>query len=158
LASSLAITGLAAALIHLDGGHAKCQFIDELTGLAHTQPAVAAAVALCVFSLAGAPPLLGFWSQAAICWTALAAHAPSPTVLVTFHRGFLIAACAGLVGGLLMAAVAIRVCGVMFFQSPLSRAEPSCPPGAKAIAIVVAAAIIACGLVPHVLWKWLTGQ
>jgi NADH-quinone oxidoreductase subunit N len=37
--------------------------IDDLTGLGRTHPAAAFAFAICLFSLAGIPPLAGFWGK-----------------------------------------------------------------------------------------------
>lgn len=37
--------------------------VDDLTGLASAHPAAALAMAICLFSLAGIPPLVGFWGK-----------------------------------------------------------------------------------------------
>src|SRR6201999_890426 len=56
--------------------------IDSLSGLSQTRPALAAAFAVFMFSLAGIPPLFGFWPkllvftaavQAGYSWLAVAA-------------------------------------------------------------------------------------
>jgi NADH-quinone oxidoreductase subunit N len=47
--------------------------IDSLSGLAQTRPAYAAAVAIFMFSLAGIPPLFGFWPKLLVFQAAVAA-------------------------------------------------------------------------------------
>ena len=158
LSTTSGIAGLFAAAIHLSGRRDRFQFVDELTGLGHTQPFLAAAVAVLLLSLAGMPPLAGFWSLAATCWAAASAHEPSATSLIAFHRGFLAAAGAAVVGGLLTVAVAIRLCNLMFLQSPLSKAEPRRRTVAKAAALGITAAMIIGGFTVERLWNWLAGS
>ena len=126
--------------------------------LARTHPALATAVALFLFSLASIPPLLGFWSQAALLWTALAVHVSNSTQLIAFHRGFVSAAGAGVVGGLIVAAVAVRTVSLMFFQAPLSKPQPRRARGAHIVAIALTIAILGAGLFPQALWNWLVKQ
>ena len=46
--------------------------IDSLSGLSQTRPAFAAAFAMFMFSLAGIPPLFGFWSKLVVFQAAVA--------------------------------------------------------------------------------------
>jgi NADH-quinone oxidoreductase subunit N len=154
-ATSLALAGLSAVFLSLGGGDEKCRFTDELTGLSRTDPILATAVLLFLFSLAGLPPLLGFWSQAALLWSALAAHVPNILDLIAFHRGFVTAAGAGVVGGLVMAAVAVRTVSLMFFHPPLNKPQPRRGRAAHLVAIVLAFALIAASLFPQAVWDWL---
>ncbi|TWU12425.1 NADH-quinone oxidoreductase subunit N [Symmachiella macrocystis] len=154
-ATSLALAGLSAVFLSLGGGDEKCRFTDELTGLSRTEPTLAAAVLLFLFSLAGLPPLLGFWSQAALLWTALAAYVPNPLDLVAFHRGFVTAAGAGVVGGMVMAAVAVRTISLMFFHPPLNKPQPRQGHIARLVAVALAFALIAASLFPRAVWDWL---
>ncbi|WP_339909686.1 proton-conducting transporter membrane subunit [Symmachiella dynata] len=154
-ATSLALAGLSAVFLSLGGGDEKCRFTDELTGLSRTEPILATAVLLFLFSLAGLPPLLGFWSQAALLWTALAVQVPNPLDLVAFHGGFVTAAGAGVVGGMVMAAVAVRTVSLMFFHPPLNKPQPRRGRAVRLVAIVLAVALIAASLFPRVVWDWL---
>jgi NADH-quinone oxidoreductase subunit N len=47
--------------------------VDDLSGLAASRPWSALGLAICLFSLAGIPPLLGFWGKFQIFWAAIAA-------------------------------------------------------------------------------------
>jgi len=154
-ATSIALAGLSAVFVFLGSGDSKCRFTDELTGLSRTEPVLSAAILLFLFSLAGLPPLLGFWSQAALLWTALAAHVPNIIDLVRFHRGFVTTAGAGVVGGLVMAAVAVRTASLMFFHPPLNKPQPRPGRAARLVAIALAFALIAASLFPRAVWTWL---
>jgi NADH-quinone oxidoreductase subunit N len=48
--------------------------ISSLSGLSQTQPALAAAIAIFMFSLAGIPPLFGFWAKFLVFDAAVAAN------------------------------------------------------------------------------------
>jgi NADH-quinone oxidoreductase subunit N len=48
--------------------------LSDIAGLSKTRPALAAAMAVFMFSLAGIPPLFGFWGKLAVFNAAVAAH------------------------------------------------------------------------------------
>jgi NADH-quinone oxidoreductase subunit N len=48
--------------------------LNDVAGLSKTRPALAAAMAVFMFSLAGIPPLFGFWGKLAVFNAAVAAH------------------------------------------------------------------------------------
>ena len=64
-----ATLGIFAALIYLGRDGKQVESIDELAGLGQTRPAVAATVAVLLFSLAGLPPLAGLWGKLLIFGT-----------------------------------------------------------------------------------------
>ncbi len=59
----LATTGTFAALAYLGRGEKQIDGVDELAGLGRTHPLAALALATFMFSLAGIPPLAGFWGK-----------------------------------------------------------------------------------------------
>jgi NADH-quinone oxidoreductase subunit N len=55
--------GAFGAIILLGSGERPVETVEDLAGLGRTQPIWALALAVCLFSLAGIPPLAGFWGK-----------------------------------------------------------------------------------------------
>ncbi len=63
VAYALMTLGAFGVIIALSTPDRPVETVDDLAGLGRTHPATAAALALCLFSLAGIPPLAGFWGK-----------------------------------------------------------------------------------------------
>ena len=70
-----ATLGAFAALVYLSHSQRQIDTLDDIAGLNRTHPMVALVVALFMFSLAGVPPLAGFWGKFSLIYTR--AHHPS---------------------------------------------------------------------------------
>ncbi|URW76574.1 NADH-quinone oxidoreductase subunit NuoN [Sphingomonas donggukensis] len=79
--------------------------IASLSGLSRTRPALAAALAMFMFSLAGIPPLLGFWPKLAVFWAAT-------------NAGLFGFAVAGAVGSVVGAYYYLKIIKTMYFDAP----------------------------------------
>ncbi len=79
--------------------------IDSLSGLAQTRPAFAAAFAIFMFSLAGIPPLFGFWPKLLVFNAAVAS-------------GFVALAVAAILGTVIGAYYYLRIIKVMYMDEP----------------------------------------
>lgn len=79
--------------------------IDSLSGLSQSRPALAAALAIFMFSLAGIPPLLGFWPKLVVFQAALAQH-------------LYLLAVVGFLGSVIGAFYYIKIVKVMYFDAP----------------------------------------
>lgn len=79
--------------------------IYSLSGLSQTRPALAAALAMFMFSLAGIPPLFGFWPKLLVFQAAVAS-------------GYVALAVAGIVGTVVGAYYYIKIVKVMYFDDP----------------------------------------
>ena len=79
--------------------------IDTLSGLAQTRPGLAAALATFMLSLAGLPPLFGFWPKLLVFQAAVA-------------EGFLPLAVFGILGTVIGAYYYLRIVKVMYFDAP----------------------------------------
>jgi NADH-quinone oxidoreductase subunit N len=79
--------------------------IDSLAGLSQSRPAFAAALAMFMFSLAGIPPLLGFWSKLMVFQAAVAS-------------GYIALAVAAILGTVVGAYYYLRIVKVMYFDEP----------------------------------------
>ena len=86
VAYALMTLGAFGVIIALRIGGRPVETIDELAGLGSTQPLPALALAICLLSLSGIPPLAGFWGKLQIFAAALGASSednPGPFVLLT---------------------------------------------------------------------------
>ena len=81
------------------------ELLSDLSGLSKVRPALAAALAIFMFSLAGIPPLLGFWPKFAVFQAAIAA-------------GMVPLALLGFVTSVVAAYYYLRVVKVMYFDEP----------------------------------------
>jgi NADH-quinone oxidoreductase subunit N len=77
--------------------------IDALSGLSQTRPGYAAAIAIFMFSLAGIPPLLGFWPKLLVFQAAV-------------NSGLIALAVAAIVGTVVGAYYYLRIVKVMYFD------------------------------------------
>jgi NADH-quinone oxidoreductase subunit N len=79
--------------------------IDSLSGLSQSRPGLAAAIAIFMFSLAGIPPLFGFWPKLMVFDAAVG-------------EGLYFLAVAGILGTVVGAYYYLRVIKVMYFDAP----------------------------------------
>ncbi|HVK92853.1 MAG TPA: NADH-quinone oxidoreductase subunit NuoN [Mycoplana sp.] len=82
--------------------------LDSLKGLSQTRPWLAVGLAMFMFSLAGIPPLFGFWPKLLVFWAAVDA-------------GLIALAVAGIIGTVIGAYYYIKIVKLMYFDAP---AEP----------------------------------
>jgi NADH-quinone oxidoreductase subunit N len=86
-----------------DGEHVEA--IDSLSGLSQTRPGFAAALAIFMFSLAGIPPMFGFWPKLMVFNAAV-------------EEGLYALAVAGILGTVVGAYYYLRIVKVMYFDAP----------------------------------------
>ena len=79
--------------------------IGDLAGLARTRPSVAFALASIMISLAGLPPLAGFWAKLYVFYAAVAAHLLLPAIL-------------GVLASAIAAFYYLRIVKIMYFDEP----------------------------------------
>lgn len=72
-AYALMTLGVFAVIIALNQGQGRYESVTDLSGLGRSRPLMALAMALCLFSLAGIPPLAGFWGKFQLFAAALSA-------------------------------------------------------------------------------------
>ncbi len=88
-----------------DGEGRPIESIASLSGLSQTRPAFAAAFAIFMFSLAGIPPLFGFWPKLMVFNAAVAS-------------GYVALAVAAILGTVIGAYYYLRIVKVMYFDEP----------------------------------------
>jgi NADH-quinone oxidoreductase subunit N len=104
------------------------ELLSDLSGLSKARPALAAALAIFMFSLAGIPPLLGFWPKFAVFQAAIAA-------------GMVPLALLGFVTSVVAAYYYLRVVKVMYFDEPGVAVTSE---GGRTIGAMIAAAALFC--------------
>ncbi|MDB5559251.1 MAG: proton-translocating NADH-quinone oxidoreductase, chain, partial [Enterovirga sp.] len=132
MAIYLAMTlGAFAVIIGMRRGDKYLETVDELAGAATTHPWRAFALAMMLFSLAGIPPLAGFFSKFYVFAAAV-------------QSGLYTLAVIGVVTSVVGAFYYIRVVKVMYFDEPRPGFERMAP-GAEAV-------LIACSVVVTLFW------
>ena len=86
-----------------DGEH--LEDIATLSGLSQTRPALAVAIAIFMFSLAGIPPLFGFWPKLLVFNAAV-------------ESGYIALAVAGIIGTVVGAYYYLKIVKIMYFDDP----------------------------------------
>jgi NADH-quinone oxidoreductase subunit N len=152
---ALAAMGTFAALAYLGSKNREVQTLDELSGVGKSQPLAAAVIAICMFSLAGIPPLAGFWGKFSLFTSALQlAMGEAGNVSL----GFIVLLVVGALNAAIAAAYYLRLISVMFFQAPAS--EPVAAGGgygALAASVLCGGLVILAGVAPGPIFR-LAGQ
>jgi len=112
--------------------------ITDLAGLNQRSPLYAGVMAIAMFSLAGIPPLVGFYAKLAILQALIASGQAFYVGLAVF------AVLASLVGAFYY----IRVVKVMYFDAPVTAATVSAPRDVRTVLTLNGALILVLGIVP----------
>jgi NADH-quinone oxidoreductase subunit N len=129
-------------LTMLSKGDFECQSLDDLKGLSKTHPVMAALVMLVMFSMAGIPPLVGFYAKFKILAALLAA-------------GYVGVAVFAVIMSLIGAFYYIRVVKVMYFEEPVKTLEMAdvCV-FSRSVLLVNVALLIIIGVLPSALMMY----
>ncbi len=112
--------------------------IADLAGLNQRSPLYAGVMAVCLFSLAGIPPLVGFYAKLAVlqalvssgqgAYIALAVFAVMMSLIATFYY--------------------LRVVKVMYFDAPITATTVSAPADVRVVLSFNGALVLVLGIVP----------
>ena len=112
--------------------------ITDLAGLNQRSPLFAGVMAICMFSLAGVPPLVGFYAKLAVL-----------QALVSSGQGWYIAlAVFAVMMSLVGAFYYLRVVKVMYFDAPITATTVSAPIDVRAVLSINGALVLILGIVP----------
>ena len=135
-----------AALVYLGSETREVNEIDELSGLSRTHPLIAAVIAISMFSLAGIPPLAGFWGKFSLFFSAV--NVATQGVNDGSTKWFTLLAVAGALNAAVAAAYYLRIVAVMFFRPADSGLPAKGGAGALAASCICTAFILLIGVMP----------
>ncbi|NEU12933.1 NADH-quinone oxidoreductase subunit NuoN [Methylobacterium sp. BTF04] len=116
----LAMTlGAFAVILSLRRGGQMFETLDDLSGLSRTHPVLAFCLAAMMFSLAGIPPLAGFFGKYFVFRAAIEANLVALAII-------------GVVTSVVGAFYYLRLVKVMYFDEPLAPYDPM-PPGLRIV-------------------------
>ena len=113
----------------------EAEEISDFAGLARRSPVLAFIMAVMMFSLAGIPPLIGFYAKLAVLKSVVAA-------------GYTWLAVYAVMMSLIGAFYYIRVVKVMFFDKPADEAPLPVDGQARALMMANGAAVLLLGIMP----------
>jgi NADH-quinone oxidoreductase subunit N len=112
--------------------------ISDFAGLNERSPLYAAVMAICLFSLAGIPPMVGFYAKLSVLQALIASGQSFSIGLAVF------AVMMSLVGAFYY----LRVVKVMYFDAPVSTAAISAPLDVRVVLTINGALVLLLGLLP----------
>jgi NADH-quinone oxidoreductase subunit N len=135
MAIYLAMTlGAFACILALRRGKVMFESIDDLSGLARSHPGLAFCLMMMMFSLAGIPPLAGFFAKFYVFAAAIKADLVALALI-------------GVVTSVIGAFYYVRIVKVMYFDEPVQPYEPM-PFGVKTVLVAASAVVLLFWLVP----------
>lgn len=112
--------------------------ITDFAGLNQRSPLYAAIMAICLFSLAGIPPMVGFYAKLSVLQALIASGQ-------TLHIGLAVFA---VIMSLIGAFYYLRVVKVMYFDEPITATTVAAPFDVRAVLSVNGLLVLILGLVP----------
>jgi NADH-quinone oxidoreductase subunit N len=112
--------------------------IMDFAGLNQRSPLYAAIMAICMFSLAGIPPLVGFYAKLSVLQALLASGQALHTYLAIF----------AVIMSLIGAFYYLRVVKLMYFDVPITASTVSAPIDVRVVLTINGALILILGLLP----------
>ncbi|MCJ0762552.1 NADH-quinone oxidoreductase subunit NuoN [Variovorax terrae] len=112
--------------------------ISDLAGLNQRSPLYAGVMAVCLFSLAGVPPLVGFYAKLSVLQALISSGQALYIVLAVF----------AVVMSLIGAFYYLRVVKVMYFDAPITATTVSAPADVRAVLSLNGALVLILGIVP----------
>ncbi len=105
---AMTVGGFVAVLMLKDGEGNQLEMLGDVAGLSRTRPLIAAGLAMVMFSLAGIPPLFGFWGKFVVFQAAVEA-------------GMVPLAALGIAASVIGAFYYLKVVKVMYFDDPAGK-------------------------------------
>ncbi|MDD0840840.1 NADH-quinone oxidoreductase subunit NuoN [Curvibacter sp. HBC61] len=112
--------------------------ISDLAGLNQRSPFYAAVMSICLFSMAGIPPLMGFYAKLSVL----------QALVTTGDTGYTLLAVFAVIMSLIGAFYYLRVVKVMYFDQPLTATTVSAPADVRVVLSLNAGLILVLGLLP----------
>lgn len=131
----LANAGAFAVLGALKTAGEESETFDDLRGLSRRHPVLAATMVICLLSLTGIPPLVGFWGKAWLFGSVIS-------------HGYYLLACLALVNSAIAAAYYLHIIAVCYMEDPNDRTAAGALPWRVKGAIGAAVLVIVMSFIP----------
>ncbi|NBT13677.1 MAG: NADH-quinone oxidoreductase subunit N [Planctomycetia bacterium] len=118
--------------------------VEDLDGLAGTNPVAAFSIAVFLLSLAGIPPLPGFWGKLTLATTALEVDWNSAVLFGSRRAAFVALAVILVLNAAIAAAYYLRIISAMYFRSTTRGVQAD---GGLAAGVAMVVCLLAVGLV-----------
>ncbi|GAB3763175.1 NADH-quinone oxidoreductase subunit NuoN [Ramlibacter monticola] len=112
--------------------------IADLAGLNQRSPLYAAIMSICLFSLAGIPPMVGFYAKLSVLQALVVSGSPLYIGLAVF----------AVLMSLVAAYYYIRVVKVMYFDEPITATTVAAPADVRVVLTLNGALVLILGIVP----------
>jgi NADH-quinone oxidoreductase subunit N len=112
--------------------------IADLAGLNQRSPLYAAIMSICLFSLAGIPPMVGFYAKLAVLQALIASGSAFSIGLAIF----------AVLMSLVAAFYYIRVVKVMYFDAPITATTVAAPADVRIVLTINGALVLVLGILP----------
>jgi NADH-quinone oxidoreductase subunit N len=112
--------------------------ISDLAGLNQRSPLYAGIMAICLFSLAGVPPLVGFYAKLAVLQALLVSGSAFTIGLAIF----------AVLMSLIAAFYYLRVVKVMYFDAPITATTVAAPADVRVVLTINGALVLVLGILP----------
>ena len=112
--------GTFACILAMRRGESMVEDIDDLAGLSRTNPVMAFMLAMLLFSLAGIPPLAGFFAKFYV-------------FLAAIESGLYVLAVIGVLASVVGAFYYLRIVKIMYFDEPVGGFAPDGRRSCKAV-------------------------
>jgi len=146
IAYVLASAGVFSVLIYLAQDHREVEDVEDLAGLWKSKPLAAICLALFLFSMAGIPPLPGFWGKMAVFASALSVHGSPLAMIPLPNIWFLGLAVVGALNAAIGAVYYLKVIALMFLYDPQTKSAPAKNAPAWSAMVISAVLTLALGL------------
>jgi NADH-quinone oxidoreductase subunit N len=113
--------------------------ISDLAGLNQRRPLYAGVMAICLFSMAGIPPLVGFYAKLSVL----------QALITTGYGPYLTLAIFAVMMSLVGAFYYLRVVKVMYFDQPITVTTVSAPGDVRVVLCINGALVLILGLLPN---------
>ena len=112
--------------------------ISDFAGLNQRSPLYAGVLAVCLFSMAGIPPLVGFYAKLSVLQALLASGQTAYIAMAIF----------AVIMSLIGAFYYLRVVKVMYFDAPLTATSVTAPLDVRVVLTLNGALLLVLGLLP----------
>ena len=112
--------------------------ISDLAGLNQRSPLYAAVMAICLFSLAGVPPMVGFYAKLSVLQALIASGQVGSVALAVF----------AVIMSLIGAFYYLRVIKVMYFDNPITATTVTAGQDVRVVLSINGALVLILGIVP----------